>query len=89
MNEGCHGGWGIFNGFFLESFYTVDYDAAPYKAQVGYGRCSKYAGLKKRAKVSNTYYVGSGYESMSEEDMMWELRSRGPFLLDFNAGRAF
>lgn len=26
---------------------------------------------------------------MSERDMMWELRSKGPFLLDFNAGSAF
>lgn len=54
-----------------------------------YGQCSKYADLKPRAKVSETYYVGGHYNGMSESDMMWELRARGPFLLDFDAGSAF
>jgi hypothetical protein len=26
---------------------------------------------------------------MSERDMMWELRAKGPYLLDFDAGHAF
>jgi hypothetical protein len=33
MTEGCHGGWGALKGFFLESFYTVDEDCAPYLAK--------------------------------------------------------
>lgn len=45
--------------------------------------------MKKKAKAAKTYYIGNGYEDMSEEDMLWELRSYGPFLLDFNAGQAF
>jgi hypothetical protein len=89
MNEGCHGGWGIFNGFFLETFYTVSAEDAPYKASTGYGECHKYAGFRKKAKAAKTYYIGNGYEDMSEDDMLWELRSYGPFLLDFNAGQAF
>jgi cathepsin C len=32
MNEGCHGGWGIFNGIFLENYYTCERNEAPYKA---------------------------------------------------------
>ena len=39
--------------------------------------------------MSETYYVGGHYGGMSERDMMWELRARGPFLLDFDAGSAF
>ena len=30
MTEGCNGGWGTHTGFFLEHFYTVDEDCAPY-----------------------------------------------------------
>jgi len=30
MTEGCNGGWGIFSGFFLEHYYTVDEKCAPY-----------------------------------------------------------
>jgi len=28
--EGCAGGWGLMLGFFLEQFYTVDAECAPY-----------------------------------------------------------
>jgi hypothetical protein len=89
MNEGCHGGWGIFNGMFLEDYYTVSRDDAPYLADVEGGSCSAYASLKPRAKVLETYFIGGHYNGMSESDMMWELRARGPFLLDFNAGKPF
>ena len=89
MNEGCHGGWGLFNGMFLEDYYTVARNDAPYKAMTEYGACSKYANAKPLAKVAQTYYVGGHYGGMSERDMMWELRARGPFLLDFDAGHEF
>jgi len=39
--------------------------------------------------VAKTYYVGGRYGGMSENDMMWELRAHGPFLLDFNASLPF
>lgn len=89
MNEGCHGGWGLFNGMFLESYYTVDRDEAPYRGSVEFGGCHNFRHLQPKAKVAETYYVGGHYGGMSEHDMMWELRAKGPFLLDFNAGQAF
>jgi hypothetical protein len=90
MNEGCHGGWGIFNGIFQETYYTVARNDAPYTADTEFGACSKYKDKKPRAKVNKTYFVGKGhYGGMSEKDMMWELRARGPYLFDFNAGSAF
>jgi len=33
MTEGCHGGWGTFNGFFLENYYTVSEECSPYLAK--------------------------------------------------------
>ena len=42
------------------------------------------------AGVSDTYYVGKDfYGGMSEQDMMKELRVRGPILFDFNANSVF
>ena len=30
LTEGCHGGFGMLNGSFLQAFYTVDEACAPY-----------------------------------------------------------
>ena len=30
MNEGCHGGWALFHGFFAENGYLVKESCAPY-----------------------------------------------------------
>lgn len=89
MNEGCHGGWGLFNGMFLEDHYTCARDYAPYTANTDFDSCHKYRNVQPLAKVDKTYYVGGHYGGMSENDMMWELRAHGPFLFDFNAGQAF
>lgn len=89
MNEGCHGGWGIFNGIWLEDYYTVARQDANYRGATTPDGCQQFRDALPRAKVANTYYIGGHYNGMSERDMMWELRARGPFLLDFNAGRAF
>ena len=40
--------------------------------------------------VEDTYYVGQGaYGRMTEEDMLKEVRARGPINFDFNAGLEF
>ena len=43
------------------------------------------------AGVKDTYYVGEkrSYGTMSEQDMIKEVRARGPILIDFNAGAEF
>ena len=42
------------------------------------------------AGVKDTYYVGTGfYGGMTEQDMVKELRVRGPILFDFNANHVF
>ena len=89
MAEGCHGGWGVLDGFFLENFYTVAENCAPYEAQTTVDGCQRYSHCKPVAKVKDTYFVGGHYGGMSEQDIMKELRARGPLLFDFNADRRF
>lgn len=33
MNEGCEGGWAIFNGFFQENAHFVSEECGPYKGK--------------------------------------------------------
>lgn len=89
LTEGCHGGWGLLGGMFLESYWTVDEHKAPYKASTPEHSCKMYEGLEKVASVEETYYVGGAYGKMSEESLMKEIRARGPVLFDFNAGYEF
>ena len=52
--------------------------------------CATYSGCDVVAGVKDTYYVGQGfYGGMSEQDIIKELRVRGPVLFDFNAGQIF
>jgi len=86
LTEGCHGGWGLLYGFFLESYWTVSEQSARYEAKTTEDGCKKYENLPKVASVEETYYVGGGYGMMTEELLMKEIRARGPVLFDFNAG---
>jgi len=74
---------------FLESYYTVSENDAPYKAKTKEFECSDYRGKKPVASVEDTYYIGGGYGMMTEETLMAEIRARGPVLYDFNAGYEF
>jgi len=89
LTEGCHGGWGLLAGMFLESYYTVEDHSAPYKAATQEHTCSMYKDLPKAASVEATYYIGGAYGAMTEESLMKEIRARGPVLYDFNAGYEF
>ena len=89
MTEGCHGGWGLFYGMFLESYYTVNERDAPYQAKTREDGCKAFKGAKKTASVESTYYVGGAYGKMNELMLMKEILARGPVLYDFNAGREF
>lgn len=89
MTEGCNGGWGVFQGFFLENFYTVLESCAPYEGKTHIDGCQRYQNCEPAAKVDKTYYIGSHYGGMSEETIMRELRANGPVLFDFNAGKEF
>lgn len=77
-------------GSFLESFYTVTDECAPYLAELNKNGCSAYQFCEPIAGVSKSYYVGGGsYGSMSEEEIIKELRARGPLLFDIKTNDAF
>lgn len=60
MNEGCDGGWAIFNGFFAERANLVTEKCAPYHAKTLNESCSKFKDCPAYAKIKDSYYVG-GY----------------------------
>ena len=75
---------------FLEQYGAVDASCAEYIASSNPEGCGKWAGCRTVAGVKDTYYVGSRhYGGMSEQDMIKELRVRGPILFDFNANSVF
>jgi hypothetical protein len=43
MNEGCSGGWSIFNGYFLENAYLVEESCAPYKDGIRAATCGEFS----------------------------------------------
>ena len=79
------------DGLFMESYGAVDEQCAPYEASTSPEGCGRWDGCKKVAGVSDTYYVGAdrAYGRMNEEELMKEVRARGPVLVDFNAGHEF
>ena len=90
VNEGCHGGWGFFDGMFLEQYGAVSDTCAKYEASMSPQGCGRWADCPIIANVEDVYYVGKRhYGGMSEQDMIKEVRARGPILVDFNAGREF
>ena len=90
INEGCHGGWGYFDGLFLENFGAVEESCAPYEGSITPKGCARWSECPIVAGVKDTYYVGQGaYGKMTEADMLKEVRARGPLLFDFNAGVEF
>ena len=89
MTEGCNGGWGAFTGFFLENYYTVAEECAPYRGKTFVDGCQVYQDCEPIAKVGETYYIGGHYGGMSEESIMRELRANGPVLFDFDADISF
>lgn len=77
LNEGCNGGWPLFNGFFGEQGYFVTEKCAPYKASTKGQTCSQYEKCQPHSKVVNTGFVGQGYGDATEKKIMKELMYGG------------
>ena len=58
VNEGCHGGWGYFDGLFLENYGAISATNADYEASTSTEGCGKWKGHPYVAGVADTYYVG-------------------------------
>lgn len=57
LNEGCEGGWSIFNGYLAQNGHLVDEKCAPYKATTKKQQCGKFASCKPIAKVTRSYFI--------------------------------
>ena len=79
------------DGLFMENFGAVEETCAPYEASTSPEGCGRWDDCKIVAGVTDTYYVGEhrAYGKMTEEDIIKEVRARGPILVDFNAGHEF
>lgn len=60
LNEGCEGGWAIFNGFYGENAHFVSEKCAPYKEKTKKQHCSNYQHCEPLAKIEKSYYI-NGY----------------------------
>jgi len=89
MNEGCDGGWGIFNGFFAENGGLVAEDCAPYQARTKGDKCSNYAKCPSVAKVSKSYYVGGYHNELTVLQIQKEMLMRGPVVTEFKCDNNF
>ena len=79
------------DSLYIEQFGAVEATCGPeYAGSLSAGGCSVWESCEPVAGIKDTYYVGANfYGGMTEEDMIKELRVRGPILFDFNAGMAF
>ena len=89
MNEGCNGGWGIFNGFFAERGHLVAETCAPYRARDKGDQCSNYKNCPAAARIKSSYYV-NGYNFMPTAQMIQkEMLMNGPVVTEFNCDDNF
>ena len=77
--EGCDGGYPFLVARFLSSFEIVPDDCFPYEAKES--SCSNlcdYSKYEKKYTISEYGYIGGAYGKTTEEDMVKEIRARGP-----------
>jgi len=81
--EGCRGGYPYLVAKFFNEFEIVPNDCFPYTSGTSSTtpKCSEvcdYSKNKKKYRVSKYEYLGGFYGSTNEEDMIKEIRARGP-----------
>lgn len=90
MNEGCEGGWPIFNGYLAENGYLVSEDCAPYQQQTFSNKCSQYASCPPVAAVKQSYFLGGGFgQYRSAVEIQKEILFNGPVVANIKAPHYF
>ena len=87
--EGCEGGYPVLLLKFIQEFDIISYECSKYNPSQDQciAECEDEDDL--RVGVSDYYYVGGYYGAADEENMMKELRLRGPFIADLAPERDF
>jgi hypothetical protein len=89
MNEGCEGGQGILNGYFLEKAGFADDKCAPYDFDFPpQGACARYKHCPDIGRVTKSYYLDAEVNKLKPDqyDIMKELIRNGPVEADINTG---
>lgn len=81
MNEGCSGGWALFNGFFAENAQLVAEECAPYKVSTKGVKCSQFSECPGIARVSSTYEMKKPGVKLIQKEIL----RNGMVLTDWNA----
>ena len=91
MNEGCEGGWSVFNGYLAENGHLVSEQCAPYRGSTNGDSCKNYSQCPAIAKVESSYYleVSNSENSISEHKIMKEMMRNGPVVGEFKAPNKF
>ena len=80
--EGCGGGYPILLARFIEEFGAIARECSPYVAMDA--ECVLECNNTLKVGVSEFYYVGGYYGAADEENILKELRMRGPLITDFD-----
>lgn len=85
--EGCQGGYPTLLHKFIQEFGLVTESCMPYKGKII--NCSERCSTSDIIGVSDYYLVGGYYGAVTEENIMKELRSRGPLIVDLDPNSDF
>jgi len=91
MNEGCEGGWAMFNGYFAEGAHLVSEQCAPYRGTTHGDSCKQYKNCAPVARVesSKLLSVSSTQTQISQATIMKEILRNGPVVGEFKAPSKF
>lgn len=85
--EGCDGGYPTLVNRFISEFDLVPESCLPYEAENT--ECDFKCEDETRVSVSSYYYVGGYYGACDEENMIKEIRARGPIIANLEPSRDF
>jgi len=90
MNEGCEGGWSLYDSFFAESGHLITASCA--KEAQGKRKkvtCSTFEKCEPIAKINSSYFIGGGYGASTEKNMMKEILRNGIIVAGFKSNEYF
>ena len=91
LNEGCEGGWAIFNGYLAESGSLVEESCGPYKGDTAADSCTNYERCQPFAKVDDSYFIETSLteNSVDVNKIRKEILRNGPVVGEFKAPNHF
>lgn len=91
MNEGCEGGWAMFNGYFVENAHLVKEDCAPYRGSTAGDSCKLYKKCPPYAKVTDSQFIEMSMieNSVNEKLIQKEILRNGAVVGEFKAPNKF